>query len=638
MVGRTIINDTSKSPFAKLRPVPIESIRLEDNFWSPRLRIIQEITLPTQYDLLEETGRIFNFRRAAGKVKGDFQGFFFNDSDVYKWLEAAAFSYAYNPNDTLLEKCRRLIDEIAAAQDEDGYLNTYFTFERKGDRWKNLRDMHELYCAGHLMQAAIAFYRATGERKILDVSCRLADHIASVFGPNKRAGVPGHPEIEMALVELYRATGNRAYLDLAAFFVDIRGRGLIGGSPHHIDHKPFRELNEIVGHAVRSLYLNCGATDVYLENGDKTLFEALMRLWHNMVERKMYITGGVGARHKGEAFGDDYELPNARAYAETCAAIANFMWNWRMLLASGVGVFTDIMELTLYNGILSGISLDGKEYFYVNPLADRGRHRRQRWFACACCPPNIARLMASLPGYFYSVSDRDLWVHFYAKGRADINVNGNRVVLLQDTDYPWSGDVKITVNPEKEDYFSIHIRIPEWCREAKVKVNDRELEIKPQPGSYLEINRLWESGNEISLFMAMPIERVIFHPLVIENTDRVALKRGPIVYCVEKADNPKFDVWSMILPDDAPLNAEHVPNLLGGVTVIHGEALAINHEAFSRRLYAPKPDFKYDLRKVNFTAIPYYAWANREEGPMTVWIRSPEKITTNPARKPLNLS
>lgn len=626
MSGPTIIVDTTRSPFAKLRPVPIENVRLEDDFWAPRLKMIQDVTLPSQYKLLYDTGRVFNFRRASGKEKGDFQGLVFNDSDVYKWLEAAAFSYAYNPNEDLLIKSRELIDEVAAAQDEDGYLNTYFTFERKKERWTNLRDLHELYCAGHLMQAAIAFYRATGEKKLFDVACRFADHIVNVFGPNKKNIPDGHPEVEMALVELYRTTGRREYFDLAVFFVDNRGKRLISGSPYHIDHKPFRELTEIVGHAVRALYLNCGATDIYLENGDKTLLDALIRLWHNLTEKKMYVTGGAGARYEGEAFGDNYELPNARAYAETCAAIANFMWNWRMLLALGEAAYADVMELTLYNGILSGISLDGKHYFYVNPLASRGRHRRQEWFWCACCPPNIARLIASLPGYFYSTSDNGIWVHLYAKSRARIEFNNNNVVVIQDTKYPWNGDIEITVNPSKEDVFSLYVRIPGWCRNANLKINGEKVEKMPQPGRYFEINRLWRVGDKISLSLAMPIERIVSHPHVMENNDRVALKRGPIVYCLEGVDNPGFDVWDMILPDNAPLNAEYTPNMLGGIVAIHGEALAIDHEKFGERLYAPKTDVKYEARKVKFTAIPYYAWANREESPMTVWIRSHEKI------------
>ncbi|MEM3715596.1 MAG: glycoside hydrolase family 127 protein [Candidatus Bathyarchaeia archaeon] len=621
----TNVVDTTRSPYALLRPVPIEKVRLEDTFWAPRLRLVQEVTLPTQYRLLEETGRIFNFRRASGKEKGAFRGLYFNDSDVYKWIEASAFSYAYNKDERILDMAISVINEVIAAQDEDGYINTYFTFERKSDRWKNLRDMHELYCAGHLIQAAIAFYRATGGRKLLDSACRFADHIADTFGPNKLVGVCGHPEIEMALVELYRTVGKKDYLDLACFFIDTRGKGTIGGSPYHIDHKPFRELDEIVGHAVRALYLNCGATDVYAEIGDKSLFDALIRLWHNMTKRKMYITGGVGSRHEGEAFGDDYELPNFRAYAETCAAIANFMWNWRMLMVTGDGMFADIMELALYNGILSGISLDGKYYFYVNPLADRGRHRRQEWFECACCPPNIARLIASLPGYFYSTSEEGVWIHLYAKSSAEIKYKETSIALIQSTGYPWSGDIEIIVNPEEPVEFSLFIRVPSWCREAHMKVNGEHIEKVFRQG-YLKIHRLWKGGEKVHLSLSMPVERVVSHPHVMENNDRVALKRGPIVYCLEKADNKAFDVWDIILPDNSPLTAQYAPDVLGGVVVIRGEALAINAESFGDRLYAPKTDVKYETYRVDFTAIPYYAWANREEGPMTVWLRSPEKL------------
>jgi len=625
---RSFVVDTSRSPCAKLRPVPVESVHLEDDFWAPRLRTLREVTLPAQYQLLEETGRIFNFRRTALKEKGDFKGLFFNDTDVYKWLEAVAFSLASAFDQRLYDLARQVVADIAAAQDEDGYLDTYFTFNRKKDRWTNLRDMHELYCAGHLLQAAVAFYRATGERNLLEVACRFADLIASIFGPDKRTGTSGHPEIEMALVELYRTTGNKNYLDLAKFFIDKRGMGLIGGrewcgivlsGTYHIDHKPFRELTEIVGHAVRSLYLNCGVTDLYMETDEQALWDALIRLWRNMTERKMYVTGSVGSRHEEEAFGDDYELPNVRAYSETCATIANVMWNWRMLLVTGDAGFADVMELALYNGALSGISLDGKEYFYVNPLADRGKHRRQRWYECACCPPNIARLLASLPGYFYSTSSEGIWIHLYAKNTARLDIMENSVTIIQRTKYPWNGEVEVILQPEKEASFSLSLRIPGWCREAKVLVNGQALKIHIEPGKYAEIRRLWKSGDRVHLSFSMPIERVICHPYVMENTDRVALRRGPIIYCVEQVDNPDCDVWSLVLPSNSPLEVEWMPNLLNGVTVIRGEASAIVAE---HHLYRSVKDVSPKVRPTRLTAIPYYAWANREPGPMTVWIRS----------------
>jgi len=619
---KTFVVDTSRSPFAKLRPVPIENVHLEDNFWAPRLQTHKEITLPSQHKLCEETGRIFNFRRAAGKEKGEFQGRYFNDSDVYKWVEAVAFSLASSPNQKLRNLVRQVITDIIAAQDEDGYLNTYFTFELKKERWTNLKDMHELYCAGHLMQAAVAYYRATGERDLLDAACRFADHIANIFGPDKRPGTSGHPEIEMALVELYRTTGKRTYLDLAQFFIDKRGLGLIGGSPYHIDHKPFRELEEIVGHAVRSLYLNCGAADVYMETGDKTLLDALIRLWRNMTECKMYVTGGVGSRYEGEAFGANYELPNVRAYAETCAAIANVMWNWRMLLITGDSRFADVMELALYNGALAGISLDGENYFYVNPLADRGQHRRQKWFSCACCPPNIARLLASLPGYMYSLSSNGIWVHLYAQNTAHLEVDGTSVTIIQRTEYPWSGEIKFVLQPEKEMSFNLYLRIPSWCRKARVQINGQPFDVPIQSGQYLEVSRVWKSGDQVQLSLSMPAERIVCHPYVMENHDRVAIRRGPLIYCVEQTDNPDCDVWDLALPLETEFKTEWIPNLLNGIMVVQGEALAIGSNKFEGSLYKPLKDAYPKIQRVKFTAIPYYAWANREPGPMTVWIRS----------------
>jgi len=619
--GETFVVDTSKSLYAKLRPVPIENVHLEDSFWSPRISILHEKTLLSQYRIFEETGRIFNFQRASGKKKGEFKGLYFNDSDVYKWVEAVAFALANKKSEKLYRLVRRILSEILSAQDNDGYLDTYFFFEKKKERWSNLRDMHELYCAGHFIQAAIAYYRAVGEKEVLDAACRLADHINKVFGPDKRIGTPGHPEIEMALVELYRLTGVKEYLELAKFFIDNRGKGLIGGSPYYIDHKPFRELEEIVGHAVRSVYLNCGATDIYLETGEKALLDALLRLWHNMTERKMYVTGGIGSLYAGESFGRDYELPNVTAYAETCAAIANVMWNWRMLLATGEAKFADVMELALYNGVLAGISLDGEKYFYVNPLADRGTHRRQRWFTCACCPPNIARLLSSIPGYIYSLSSKGVWIHLYIQSRVHLDIQGTSVDLFQKTRYPWDGKIEIQVQPEREATFSIYLRIPGWCRRPQVLV-DEETPMQPvKAGEYLEIRRLWKFGERVQLTLPMPIERIVCHPYVMENHDRVALKRGPLVYCVEQTDNPEFDVWGLVLPLNSRLEARWDPTVLNGVVVISGEAYAMDIESVED-LYRIEDRSHIEMRKVKFTAIPYFAWANRKPGPMTVWIRS----------------
>ncbi|MGC8717586.1 MAG: glycoside hydrolase family 127 protein [bacterium] len=616
-MSKTYVVDTSRSKYSSLKSVPISSVELTDNFWAKRVRLIGETTLPLQYQIMEETGRLNNFRIAAGKLSGEFVGFFFNDSDVYKWIEAVSYFLASNKNEKLDKLVDDVIEEIRLAQDEDGYLDTYFTFSRKQDRWTNLKDMHELYCAGHLIQSAIAHHRATGKTNFLNIAIKLADHIARVFGPDKREGTPGHPEIEMALVELYRETNDKKYLDLARFFIDERGKGVIGGSSYHIDHKPFRELDEIVGHAVRSLYLNSGATDLYMETGDKTLLYALERLWNSLVDKKMYVTGGAGARHEGEAFGENYELPNETAYAETCATIANFMWNYRMLLVSGEGRFADIMELCLYNGILSGISIDGKEYFYVNPLADRGSHRRQRWFACACCPPNIARTITSIPGYMYSTSPEGIWVNLYASNKSEFDINGSKIVLEERTDYPWNGEIEFKIDADSQ--FTIFLRKPVWSKEFSVSINGEEIEPTLEKG-YISINRRWQRGDTVTLNLSMKLELLESHPNIKDNVGRVAIRRGPIIYCVEGADNPWGDVWNLEIPKDVKLSQEY-RDILGGIVVIKGKGY-VNDPLSWKDLYLAKEEADSLRKEVEFIAIPYFAWANRTPGPMEVWIKA----------------
>lgn len=613
---QAFVVDTRKSKYARLQPVAVNSVRFtEGGFFTDRLRLMGEVTLPLQYQIMEETGRMDNFRIAAGKLSGEFTGFCFNDTDVYKWIEAVSYFLATTKNGELEELVDKVIEEVKLAQDEDGYLDTYFTFSRKPDRFTNLKDMHELYCAGHLFQAAIAHHRVTGKESLLEVAIRFADHIASVFGPRRKKGVPGHPEVEMALVELYRETGDRKYLELAKFFIDERGKGLVGGDTYHIDHKPFRELDEIVGHAVRSLYLTCGATDLYMEIGDKTLWSALERLWNDLVNRKMYVTGGAGARHEGEAFGDPYELPNETAYAETCAAIANFMWNYRMFLASGEGKFVDLMELALYNGILSGISIDGKEYFYVNPLADRGSHRRQRWFACACCPPNLARTITALPGYLYAVSPEGVWVNLYASNIAEIEVNGSPVRIVERTEYPWKGLIEFAISGNST--FSLFLRKPGWCREFSLKVNGEKIEVPLEKG-YLVVRREWREGDTVTLELGMQPEFLESHPYVSENIGKVAIRRGPIVYCVEGEDNPGVDIWNLEVLKDEALQ-EELRDILGGVVIIKGKGY-VNNLSSWKSLYLPVQEAARLKKEVEFTAIPYYAWANRTPGPMAVWI------------------
>lgn len=616
---RSIVVDTTQSPHAKVRPVPIRAVKLRDGFWQPRLSALQDITLPTQYDLMEQTGRIDNFRRVAGKVGGAFRGLYFNDSDVYKWLEAAAWSLAVQPNDTVTALMDRVIAEIEAAQDADGYLNTYFSLERKAQRWTNLRDMHELYCAGHLFQAAIAHHRVTGDERLLKVARRFADHIAQVFGWGKKEAADGHPEIEMALVELYRETGERRYLELAQFFVDVRGHKRIGGSPYHQDHKPLRELDEVTGHAVRALYLNAGAADLYAEIGDTALMNALQRMWHNLTEKRMYVTGGCGARHEGEAFGRDYELPNERAYAETCAAIANILWQWRMFLLTGEARFVDVLERALFNGALAGIGLDGKSYFYVNPLADRGYHRRQPYFECACCPPNIARLLPMVPSFLYAVTDDGIFVTLYAASEATVSVNGVAVHLRQQTNYPWDGEVTLQIEPSRPITFTLHLRVPVWCPKATVTVNRAERR-EVQGGTFVQLQRPWQPGDTVGVTLPMNAEWLLCHPFVEPNAGRIALQRGPFVYCLEQADNPDADVWFIAACEERPL--EPVPMSIGGLPIIalQGDGVAVEPSIWAGHLYQPLRAVRQHTKSVRFTAIPYFAWAHRSAGPMTVWV------------------
>ncbi len=628
-----VIVDTSNSPHARLRPLPLTDVRIADGFWEPRRRVNREETLPSQYRHLEETGRLDNFRKASGKMGGRFEGIYFNDSDVYKWLEAAAWSLATDPDPDLTKMVDAAIAEIEDAQEPDGYLNTYFTFERAGERWTNF-DLHEMYCAGHLFQAAVAHLHATGSTRLLDVAVRFADHICDTFGPEsegKRSAVDGHEEIEMALVELFRVTGNRRYLEQAEFFVDARGHGLLGkpygehDPSYSQDHEPFREQNEVVGHAVRALYFYSGAADVYAETGEGALLDALHGLWRNMTTRRMYVSGGLGSRYEGEAFGEDFELPNARAYTETCAAIASVMWNWRMLMAEGDARYADLIEHTLYNAVLSGVSLDGGHYFYENPLEDTGSHRRQPWFGCACCPPNVARLLSSIPGYFYTATNDAAWVHLYATGSANVSLNGDHAVgISQRTGYPWDGDVEIQVESVGE--FALMLRIPSWCeRDASIEVSGAPFTGPTYPGSYAELRRVWQPGDTVRLHLPMSVRRVEAHPYVAGDAGRVALARGPILYCVEGADNPDLDPRDLILPDEAPLSEEHRPDLLGGVVVLTGEAeVSPPDDDWTGRLYRTatlRADDR-DVSKTTVTAIPYHVWANRDPGPMRVWLRA----------------
>ena len=631
--------DTSHSKYAHLWPVAVGAVRLSDGFWEPKRRVNREVTLPLQYQQLEESGVLNNFRRAAGKLDAPFRGKWFADSDLYKWLEAASWTLASSPDPALQRLVDEGITEIEDTQETDGYLATYYMVERRSERWTHLPVTHELYCAGHLIQASVAHHRATGSKRLLDVATKLADHICGVFGPSEEGKLPGtdgHPEIEMALVELARQSGDLKYLWQAKFFIDVRGYGFLGtrqhhqihglrdGREYHQDHKPLRDQHEIVGHAVRAAYLSAGAADLCAETGDQGLHEALEHLWSSMTTRKMYVSGGIGSRYDHESFGKDYELPDARAYAETCAAIGSVMWNWRMLMLDGEACYGDLMEHTLYNAMLPGLSSDGRSYFYQNPLADDGEHRRQPWFGVACCPPNIARLLASLPGYFYSTSEEGIWVHLYADSTADIHLKGEHTIQLkQRTDYPWAGD--ITIEVEGEGDFTLMLRVPSWCEEGyEITVNGEIFKDRVSSGSYAKIRRTWQLGDNVHLRLPMPVRRVECNPRVVENVGRVALMKGPLLYCLEQVDNPGLDLRDVFLPDKATFSVRFRPELLGGVAALGAQAEAIEPDCgWNNHLYRtthPHVD-NLQVQTTEITAIPYYGWANREAGAMRIWIR-----------------
>ncbi|MBT5875181.1 MAG: glycoside hydrolase family 127 protein [Candidatus Latescibacteria bacterium] len=633
--------------YRRIQPLPLKDITIDDDFWTPRIDMNRHETLDYQLRQCEETGRIANYDRAAGKLDGEFEGIFFNDSDVYKWMEAAAYSLATHPDGALEDKLDIVISKVADAQEEDGYLNTYFSLVEPDKKWTNLGIMHELYCAGHLFQAAVAHFQSTGKRSLLDVACKFADHIDDIFGPGRKAGMPGHEEIELALVDLYRVTGREQYLKLAQYFIDQRGQepsvfeleienagtgGRVEANRSHFlvngsydgrytqDHLPIREQSEVVGHAVRAMYLYSAMADVVGETGEKAIRDALERLWRNVTLARMYITGGIGPSSHNEGFTDDYHLPNTTAYAETCAAIGNVIWNWRMLMLEGDARYADVMEMALYNGFLSGLALDGKNYFYVNPLRSNGDRHREGWFGCACCPPNIARLLASLGSYAYGQSDDGLWINLYIGGKAKaILPDETLVVLEQSTNYPWDGKINVSVRMPKTSTFALYLRIPGWCESASLNVNGKPWEEALTPGKYLRINRTWSDGDTISLSLPMEVQKMEAHPGVTNNIDHIALQRGPVIYCLEETDHDT-DVHAITLDSNAEVRSEFEAGLLGGVCVLKADAHARTTHEWSDALYRPHRSER--PQSVSAMAVPYYVWDNREQGKMTVWIRS----------------
>jgi len=640
-----------------IQPAPFTDVTIDGGLWASRLRTNRAVTLGYCLRKCEETGRIANFAVAGGLQSGGFQGIFFNDSDVYKVIEGAAYCLAGKRDSQLEQSLDEIVAKIAAAQEEDGYLYTARTindpnydFPGRQARWSHLASGHELYNVGHLYEAAVAHWQATGKRTLLEVALRNADLVCREFGPaaGQRVDVPGHEEIELGLVKLYRATGQAKYLQQAKFFIDQRGqadqRRLYGD--YCQDHEPVIRQQAAVGHAVRAGYLYAGMSDLAALTGDPSYAVAIDRIWQDIVSRKLYLTGGVGALSQGEAFGADYELPNESAYNETCAAIAQALLNHRMFLLHGDGKYIDVLERILYNGFLAGVALEGDRFFYPNPLAWNGRtpfnqgvNGRSVWFDCSCCPVNIVRFVPSIAGYVYASRGVDAYVNLFLEGTGKLPIDGATVTLRQQTRYPWDGKVQIAVELSEPKEFALRLRIPGWATGRPVPselyryeehdvmahslhVNGESLvEAAKIENGYAVIRRRWQDGDIVELELPMPIRTVIAHHAVAANRGRVACERGPLVYCLEAVDNGG-SIADLVVPPDTRLRPQHQPDLLGGVTVITGEAQRVVRQ----------PDGSVSRRPATITAVPYYAWAHRELGEMAVWIaRDPSVAQTQAA-------
>ena len=644
--GRRVASvDVREGARATLLPMGAEQVRITGGFWAERQRTNRSVSLPEAAERLEEAGNFENLRLAAGQSSGAYrtptgEPLPFLDSDVYKWLEAIGWELGREPSPELEKLADDAIALVAAAQDDDGYLNSYYQVVEPDRRWVDLAHGHELYCAGHLIQAAVSHARGRGDQALLEVARGVADCIDREFGTGQREGVPGHPEIEMALVELYRLTGEERYLRLAAYFVDERGRGLAGfsryGSSYFQDHQPVREATTVTGHAVRALYLAAGATDLYLETGEEALLGALVRQWESMVSTKMYLTGGVGSRHRDEAFGDPYELPPDRAYNETCAAIASVMWAWRLLLATGEARYADLIERTLYNGFAPGFSLDGHRYFYVNRLQarvdpdmptpespPRDSLGRQPWFGCACCPPNVMRMLSSIEHYVATRTDRGVQLHQYVPATVSVAApDGGLVQLEIDTDYPWSGRVDVHVTETAASDWELTFRVPSWCTDATFAVNGAAPEPAGGGNGHATISRSWSPGDHVTFEMGMPVRLTEPHPHVDAVRGCLAIERGPLVYCLEHVDLPAdVELADVSIAADSMFEAVPEPELLAGVVTAHTTATARPPAGWSGAPYRPvRANGEAPATDVRIRAVPYFAWANREPGPMRVWI------------------
>ncbi len=629
-----------------VKPVPFTAVRFRDSFWAPRIETNRAVTIPFAFEQCEKTGRVDNLVRAAAVLRGEtvdrkLPGYPFDDTDIYKVIEGAAYTLSVHPDPQLEAYMDSLVEKIAAAQEPDGYLYPARTLNPEmphawagTKRWELEKvDSHELYNIGHLGEAAVAYYQATGKKLLLDVATKFSDLLDRTFGPGKQSTWPGHQITEMALAKMYRATGDARYLRLARFLLDERGpdgdRG--SGRTYNQSHKKVLEQTEAVGHAVRATYMYSGMADVAALTGDPSYLPAIDAIWADVVGKKLYITGGIGARGAGEAFGPEYDLPNMTAYAETCAAIGNAYWNHRLFLLHAAAKYIDVMERALYNGILSGVSLDGKSFFYPNPLESNGQHQRSPWFGVACCPSNITRFLASAPGYAYAHQGDAVYVNLFVAGHARVRLdNGRELQVTQETRYPWDGAVRITVTPDRPAPLTLRIRIPGWARHEAVpsdlyrfadavntpvslKVNGRATPVNLEKG-YAVLRRRWTAGDLAELNLPMPVRRVTAHDRVQANRGRVALQRGPIVFAAEWPDHPNGRVRNLVLPPGAALTAEFRPDLLHGVVVVKGQAQGLAYDQQGNVQRA----------ELELTAIPYHVWANRGRGQMMVWLPTSE--------------
>lgn len=644
-------------------PVLQDAVRIEDSFWSSYQKLIREVVLPYQWEVLndripdaEQSHAIENLRIAAGLQDGDFKGYFFQDSDVAKWLEAVAYCLYANPNAEMEAIADSAIELIGKAQQPDGYLNSYFTISAKGKRWTNLYECHELYVAGHFIEAGVAWFQATGKRNLLDIVCRLADCIDKTFGPEegKLKAYDGHQEIELALVRLYDVTGRQQYLNLARFFLEERGkepyyfttewekRGRISAWTGHISdnparnkeylqaHLPVKEQKVAVGHAVRLVYMLTGMASVAIKAGDTAMLNACRTLWCDIILKQMYITGGIGATHIGEAFTFDYDLPNDTTYAETCASVGLVFFAQKMLEIENLREYADVIEQALFNVIVGSINKDGKHYFYVNPLEvwpeaseknpDRQHIKgvRQKWFGCACCPPNLSRLLASLGKYIYTKDEETLYIHQFIGSEVTVGTSNGRFKIKQITDYPWHGSIMFTISVETSRTHTLAIRVPGWCTNATLAVNrDKPVSALPGEDGYARITRTWMDGDTVQFVMDMPAVLMEANPLVRSDAGMVAIQRGPIVYCLEEVDNGA-NLSALSIPANAALNVQWDTSVLGGTWVIRGDGLREGKANWGKGLYRT---ICKEQMPVQFTAIPYSLWGNRLLGEMIVWVR-----------------